>query len=168
MDLITFIFGTVVNGWSLTLFHSTIRMKSPLDNSMIAWVHCQLLCFTCESVFYQCCAFYLMNWACSFVLMLWCCTHSLTWVPVPSIWTWIRFIVPHQDCRLMTKESGFELWQDRNRFVLSMTPRPAVGSVSHISSGYWGGALPVWEADIFLSSNSIRMHALIPLFSWCA
>jgi hypothetical protein len=100
----------------------------------------------------------------------WCydAVLSLTWVPVPSIWTWIRFIVPHQDCRLMTKESEFELWQDRNRFVLSMTPRPAVGSVSHISSGYWGGALPVWEADIFLSSNSIRMHALIPLFSWCA
>jgi len=49
-DLITFIFGTAVNGWSLTLFHSAIHIKSALAISMIAWVHCQPLHFTCQSV----------------------------------------------------------------------------------------------------------------------
>ena len=165
--LITFIFGTVVNGWSLTLFHSAIHIKSSLANSMIAWVHCQLL------------RFYL--WVCftSAALFTW-------WIePAASCWCYDAVLTVWHGCLFLPSELGSASsclirstgWWPRN-LGLNCGRTETVLSYPWHQDQLWGllvtylvgtgGALPVWEVDIFLSSNSIRMHASIPLFSRCA
>jgi hypothetical protein len=145
-------------------------------------MHCQLLWFTCESVLPMLC-FLLDELSLQLlVLMLWCCTHNLTWVPDHSIWTWICFITPWQDygqtegheiltCstrgyRLMTKELGLNCGRTKTVLCYPWHQDQLWGLLVAYVVGT-GGALPVWEVDISLSSNGVRTNA-IPLFSWCA
>ena len=150
-DLITFIFGTVVSGWSLMLFHSAVASIQHWQTVRLPKVHCQLLWFTCESVLPVLC-FLLDELSLQLlVLMLWCCTRSLPWVPDPSIWIWICFVTLRQDYGqsegheiLTCSTRGYRLmtWVwivvGPKQFCLIPDTRPALGSVSLISSGYWG------------------------------
>lgn len=136
------------------------------------------------SLFYQCCTFYLMNWACSF--LCWCYDAVLT------VW---------HGCQILPSELGSassRLFRTTARLKVMKSLHAALeatgwwprnlglnfGRIRTVLSYPWhqdqlwgllvtylvanGGALPVWEVDIFLSSNSIRMRAEIPLFSRCA
>jgi hypothetical protein len=135
------------------------------------------------SLFYQCCAFYLMNWACS--SLCWCYDAVLT------IWHGCQ-ILPSElgsassrydrtTARLKVMKSlhaALEAtgWWPRNWVWIVVGPKQFCypwhqdqlwGLLVAYLVGT-GGALPVWEVDISLSSNSARTNAAIPLFSWCA
>jgi len=116
------------------------------------------------------------------VLMLWCCSHSLTWVPNPSEFGSPSSCYDRTMARLKVMRSlhaALEAtgWWPRN-LGLNCGRTKTVLSYPWHQDQLWGllvaylvgtgGALPVWEVNIFLSSNSVRTHAAIPLSSWCA
>ena len=146
--------------------------------------NCTASCYNLlVSLFCQCCALYLMNWACS--SLCWCYDAVLVWHGcqiLPSDLGSPSSCYNRTMARLKVMKSlhaALEAtgWWPRNLGLNCGRTKTVLCYPWHHDQ-LWGllvaylvgtgGVLPVWEEDIFLSSNSVRTNAAIPLSSWCA